>query len=151
MINRNVRSLSLGDFQQKTDAKKQQPIAKIKPDFTFELPKVLEKKFNATDKSSPITIIKYSDDGQNLAMVSSDNVVQYLSSVQLDRSGAVFNGHTDNIRSIDLSHDCTYLISASDDKTCKLWSLKKPFDLLFDIQSLKIKNSEVISQKSQQI
>jgi WD40 repeat protein len=75
--------------------------------------------------------------------VSNDNVIQYLNSNQLDKLGVVFNGHLETIKSIDLSHDCTYLLSASSDKTCKLWSLKKPFDMLFDIQSLKIKNADV--------
>ena len=90
-----------------------------------------------------ILLILFLDDAQNLAVVSSDNVVQYLNSNHLDKAGAVYNGHCENIRSIDLSHDCTYLLTASDDKTCKLWSLKKPFELIFDLQSLKIKNSEV--------
>ena len=71
-------------------------------------------------------------------------MIQYLNSNHLDKPGPVFNGHSDLIKSIDLSHDCLYLLSASSDKTCKLWSLKKPFDMLFDIKSLKMKNSDVI-------
>ena len=59
VINRNTRSLSLTNFQTKTDPSKKIN-QKPKTEFLFELPKVLDKKFNATDKASPITMIKYS-------------------------------------------------------------------------------------------
>jgi WD40 repeat protein len=83
------------------------------------------------------------DDGQHLALVSSDNLIQVLASNHLDKQGVVFNGHTETIRSIDLSHNCKYLISASNDKTCKIWSLTKPNELLLDIQSIKSNDSAV--------
>lgn len=86
---------------------------------------------------------KLKDDGQNLALVSYDNVIQYLSSNNVEKPGQIFNGHNGTIRSVDISHDGKLLISASDDKTCKIWSLKKPLELLMDIQSLKITESTV--------
>ena len=83
------------------------------------------------------------DDGQNLALVSNDNLVQYLSSNQLEKPGFAFNNHTEKVNSIDISHDCKLLLSASEDKTCKLWSLKKNSELVLDIQSIKISDSNV--------
>ena len=87
--------------------------------------------------------MKFSGDGQNLALACADNVIQYLSTNTLDKPGTVFNCHRDIVRSIDVSHDCKYLLSTSDDKTCKLWSVKKSNELLIDVSSLKTSNSQV--------
>jgi len=88
-------------------------------------------------------LILIQDDGQHMALASSDNLIQVLASNHLDKPGVVFNGHTEIIRSIDLSHNCKYLISASNDKTCKIWSLNKPNELLLDIKSIKSNDSVV--------
>lgn len=45
----------------------------------------------------------------------------------------VFCGHKEFMKTVDISHDGKYILSTSNDKTCKLWSLKKPNELLFDI------------------
>ena len=120
-----------------------------KPDFNFELPTVLDKKINSSDKSSPIVLMKFSADGQHLCLSSSDNIVQYLSVNNIDKPGPVFNIHKETIRTIDLSRDCKYLLTASDDKTCKLWSLKKTNDLLINIQSLKTSDNKVFEFKKE--
>lgn len=88
--------------------------------------------------------MKFTDDGQHLAVASADNVIQYLDSNALDKPGPVFNCHKDIVRSIDLSHDCKYLLSTGDDKTCKLWSLKKTNEILIDMNGIKISDSRVI-------
>ena len=100
--------------------------------------------FMPSDRPSAITHMKFSDDGQNLAVVSADNVIQYLDASSLDKPGPVYNCHKDIVRSVDLSHDCKYLLSTSDDKTCKLWSLKKTNEILIDIKSIKISDSKVL-------
>ena len=87
--------------------------------------------------------MKFSDDGQNLAIGSGDNSIQYISVNNLDKPGLIYNCHKDIIRSIDISHDCKYLLSSSDDKTCKLWSLKNSNDLLIDISTIKTSGSQV--------
>ena len=71
-------------------------------------------------------------------------MIQYLNASNLDKPGPVFSGHKESIRSIDISHDCKYLLSTSDDKTCKLWSLKNPNDILLDLQTIKLNDSKVI-------
>jgi WD40 repeat protein len=86
---------------------------------------------------------KIQDDGQNCALVSNDNLVQYLSVGGLDKPGLAFNNHKEKVNSVDISHDCRLLLSASEDKTCKLWSLKKSGELLLDIQSIKVNDSSV--------
>lgn len=59
----------------------------------------------------------------------------------MEKTVQVFNGHNETIRSVDISHDGNLLLSASDDKSAKLWSLKKPMDLLIDIKSIKLSDS----------
>ena len=62
-INKSIRSLSLADFKSNVDKS-----TKTKIEHNFQLPKILDKKFNASDKSSPITIIKYSGKIMNKKM-----------------------------------------------------------------------------------
>ena len=144
LINKTQRSFSVSSLQN-TDAVRK-PSAQ-KPEFQFELPTTLDKKFNISDRPNAVTLMKYSDDGQNLAVATADNIIQYLTATNLEKPGFVFNGHAEIVRSIDLSHDCKYLFSTSDDKTCKLWSLKKPTDPLIDIRSIKISESQVIQNE----
>ena len=73
------------------------------------------------------------DDGRILASGQGDNMIQCLNADNLEKNSIVFNGHKDYLRAIDISHDGKYLISASNDRTCKLWSLRKPNDLLLDL------------------
>ncbi len=87
--------------------------------------------------------MKFADDGSHLAVSTSDNVIQYLNSSNLDKPGPVFNVHKNIVRSIDVSHDCKYLLSTGEDRTCKLWSVKKSNGLLIDIAALKMANSQV--------
>lgn len=142
LINKSTRSLSLSSIQlQQTNTKTKKT---QKPEFKFELPIVLDKKINASDKTSPIVNMKFSADGQNLSISSADNIVQYLSVNNIEKPGLVFNIHKETIRSIDLSRDCKYLLTASEDKTCKLWSVKKTNDLLIDIRSVKKSDNKVI-------
>lgn len=68
-------------------------------------------------------------------------MIQYIPSNDLEKRVQVFNGHSETIRSIDISHDGKLLLSASDDKSTKLWSLKKPMELLIDIKSIKLSDS----------
>jgi hypothetical protein len=58
IINKNTRSLSLTNF--KTNVDKPSKLTKPKSEFNFQLPKILDKKINASDKASPITIAKFS-------------------------------------------------------------------------------------------
>ena len=60
-------------------------------------------------------------------------MVNCLYADNLDKNSIIFNGHKDYLRAIDISHDGKYLISAGNDKTCKLWHLRKPNDLLLDL------------------
>lgn len=69
-------------------------------------------------------------------MTSTDCVVEILNSNDLNKKGTCLIGHKDLIRSIDMSHDGSLLLSCGNDRTCKLWSLRKPNELLYDIGSL---------------
>ena len=119
LINKSTRSLSLSSIKLQEN-KTKKTVNTMKPEFKFELPIVLDKKVNASFKSSPIVLMKFSADGQNLCVSSADYIVQYLSVSGIDKPGPVFNTHKENVRSIDLSRDCNYLLTASDDKTCKV-------------------------------
>lgn len=149
LINKSNRGLSLSSIElpssnTKTMNSKQKTNENLKLEFNFELPMVLDKKINASDKSKAIVLMKYSSDGQNLCLSSADNIVQWLTVNNLEKPGPVFNTHKETVRSIDISHDCKYLLTASEDKTCKLWSVKKTNDLIIDIRSLKTSDNKVI-------
>lgn len=126
------------------------PVNTKNREFTFQLPNNLKKKIIATDKSSPIIDLKFSNNGQNFVYSSSDNLIQYCSSALPDKPSLSFNLHQDTIRSIDISHNGKFLLSASNDKTCKLWSLKQSGKLLIDIKSLDTtKSAEKIELKKE--
>lgn len=36
----------------------------------------------------------------------------------------IFTGHTDCLNSIEISSDCHYVLTSSDDKLAKMWDLK---------------------------
>ena len=60
-------------------------------------------------------------------------MVQCLYADNIEKNSIIFNGHRDFIRAVDISHDGKYLISTGNDKTCKIWHLRKPNDLLLDL------------------
>lgn len=64
-------------------------------EFRFRLPDTLRNKSTATDKSSPIVDLKFTHDGQHFALVSSDNLIQYMSSAQPEKTGLSLSSHQD--------------------------------------------------------
>ncbi|CAF0884268.1 unnamed protein product [Brachionus calyciflorus] len=152
IINKNYKSGSMINLNDLENSKPKQTTStldsKIK-EFKFEVPSLLKKQLKATDKSSAITMLKFSDDGQYLALASNDNLIQYIPSNNLEKVVQVYNGHNETIKSIDISHDGKLLLSSGDDKTCKLWSLKKPMDLLIDIKSLKLTETTSVNFKKE--
>lgn len=76
---------------------------------------------------------------------STDHVIQQFSSNFTNPTKKnVFSTHSEPITSIDISHDGLYLLSSSEDKSCKLWSLKSSNNII-DIKSIKKSDSTCIN------
>lgn len=144
-INKSKSTASLSDVTfTKPSASKSKK--KAEPtEFEFVLPSKLKGKHSPTDKNSPAVEIKFTNDGAHFALSSSDNVVQYVSASNLDKTVAAFSSHTDVIRSVDVSHDGRWLVSAGDDRTCKIWSLKGAHKLMLDVKSADMQFKKPIS------
>ncbi|KAM6138614.1 WD repeat-containing protein 27 [Phoenicopterus ruber ruber] len=81
-----------------------------------------EKEISVTCKPTPICCIQYSGDGEMLACGLADKTVLIFSSNLTDTCN-VFSGHDGAVNSVGWSHDKKWLVSASEDRTLRVWSV----------------------------
>ncbi|NXO39490.1 WDR27 protein, partial [Locustella ochotensis] len=85
------------------------------------------KEISVTCKPTPIFCVQYSGDGELLACGQADKTVLIFNSNLTDVHN-VFSGHDGAVNSVGWSHDRKWLVSASEDRTLRVWSVcnKKP-------------------------
>ncbi|NXS88702.1 WDR27 protein, partial [Erpornis zantholeuca] len=81
-----------------------------------------EKEISVTCKPTPIFCIQYSGDGELLACGLADKSVLIFNS-DLTDVRHVFSGHDGAVNSVGWSHDKKWLVSASEDRTLRIWSV----------------------------
>ncbi|NXD79954.1 WDR27 protein, partial [Halcyon senegalensis] len=81
-----------------------------------------EKEISVTCKPTPICCIQYSGDGEMLACGLADKTVLIFNSNLTDTCN-VFAGHDGAVNSVGWSHDKKWLVSASEDRTLRVWSV----------------------------
>ncbi len=86
----------------------------------FDLAKSKDKRITNTN---PITSIAVTNDRRFI--FCSDNTISIKKYDVMGKLSATLDGHTDQVNCIILSKDNKFLISASSDKTIKVWNLQK--------------------------
>ncbi|XP_009073546.1 PREDICTED: WD repeat-containing protein 27 [Acanthisitta chloris] len=81
-----------------------------------------KKEVSVTSKPTPIFCVQHSGDGKMLACGLADSTVRILSSNLTDMYN-VFTGHDSAVNSVGWSHDKKWLVSASEDRTLRVWSV----------------------------
>ncbi|XP_031958277.1 WD repeat-containing protein 27 [Corvus moneduloides] len=81
-----------------------------------------EKEISLACKPTPIFCIQYSGDGELLACGLADKTVLIFNSNLTDVHN-VFSGHDGAVNSVGWSHDKKWLVSASEDRTLRVWSV----------------------------
>ncbi|XP_048155592.1 WD repeat-containing protein 27 [Corvus hawaiiensis] len=81
-----------------------------------------KKEISLTCKPTPIFCIQYSGDGELLACGLADKTVLIFNSNLTDVHN-VFSGHDGAVNSVGWSHDKKWLVSASEDRTLRVWSV----------------------------
>ncbi|NWS70009.1 WDR27 protein, partial [Crotophaga sulcirostris] len=81
-----------------------------------------EKEISVTCKPTPIYCTQYSGDGEMLACGLADKAVLIFRSNLTDTYNA-FSGHDGAVNSVGWSHDKKWLVSASEDRTLRIWSV----------------------------
>ncbi|KAM6407345.1 LOW QUALITY PROTEIN: WD repeat-containing protein 27 [Pluvialis apricaria] len=82
-----------------------------------------EREISVTCKPTPVCCIQYSGDGEMLACGLADKAVLIFNSNLTDTCN-VFSGH-DGAVNCGWSHDKKWLVSASEDRTLRVWSVRK--------------------------
>ncbi|NXD02316.1 WDR27 protein, partial [Certhia familiaris] len=81
-----------------------------------------KKEISVTYKPTPIFCVRYSGDGELLACGQADKTVLIFNSNLTDVHN-VFSGHDGAVNSVGWSHDRKWLISSSEDRTLRVWSV----------------------------
>nr|XP_056708951.1 WD repeat-containing protein 27 [Euleptes europaea] len=81
-----------------------------------------ERHITVADKPTSICCIQYSGDGELLACGLADKTLLAFSS-DLKGSPAVYSGHDGAVTSVGWSHDKKWLVSSSEDRTLRIWSV----------------------------
>ncbi|XP_068041241.1 WD repeat-containing protein 27 isoform X1 [Anomalospiza imberbis] len=81
-----------------------------------------EREISVTCKPTPIFCVQYSGDGELLACGQADKTVLIFKSNLTDVHD-VFSGHDGAVNSVGWSHDRKWLVSASEDRTLRVWSV----------------------------
>ncbi|XP_070589996.1 WD repeat-containing protein 27 [Erythrolamprus reginae] len=80
------------------------------------------KQITVTDKPTAICCIQYSGNGELLACGLADKTLLAFKS-NLTGEPTVYSGHDGAITSVGWSHDNNWLVSSSEDRTLKVWSV----------------------------
>ncbi|KAJ7401137.1 WD repeat domain 27 [Pitangus sulphuratus] len=81
-----------------------------------------EKEISVTCKPTPIFCVQYSGDGEMLACGLADKTVLVFNSNLTDTYN-VFSGHDGAVNSVGWSHNKKWLVSSSEDRTLRVWSV----------------------------
>ncbi|XP_042299952.1 WD repeat-containing protein 27 [Sceloporus undulatus] len=85
-------------------------------------PNKFERQVTVAGKSTSICCIQYSGDGDLLACGLADNTLLAFNS-NLTGPPTVFSGHDGAVNSVGWSHDNHWLVSSSEDRTLRIWSV----------------------------
>ncbi|XP_065446539.1 WD repeat-containing protein 27 isoform X5 [Chrysemys picta bellii] len=89
-----------------------------------------ERQISVANKPTSVCCIQYSGDGELLACGLADKSLLVFNS-NLTGTPAVFSGHDGAINSVGWSHDKRWLVSASEDRTLRIWSVRNTEPALF--------------------
>ncbi|KAF4793384.1 WD repeat domain 27 [Turdus rufiventris] len=92
------------------------------------------KDVTITCKPTPIFCVEYSGDGELLACGQADSTVLIFNS-NLTDVHHVLSGHDGAVNSIGWSHDRKWLVSASEDRTLRVWSACNEKPVLILVQT----------------
>ncbi|XP_077203078.1 WD repeat-containing protein 27 isoform X3 [Paroedura picta] len=81
-----------------------------------------ERHITVADKPTSICCIQYSGDGKLLACGLADKTLLAFSS-NLKGTPTVYSGHDGALNSVGWSHDKNWLVSSSEDRTLRIWSV----------------------------
>lgn len=87
-------------------------------------PKIIYKNPTAGNKASSLTAVSFSPDGHRIAIGDVSGQIKLLS---LDNPSQprVLTGHVSTIEEITFNHAGTFMATASNDRTVRLWNLQK--------------------------
>ncbi|XP_036624105.1 LOW QUALITY PROTEIN: WD repeat-containing protein 27 [Trichosurus vulpecula] len=86
------------------------------------LPTKLSRQLSVAHKSTAVCCLQYSGDGLHLACGLADHSLLVFHS-SLTRVPTIFQGHDGAVTSVGWSHDRKWLVSASEDRTLRIWSV----------------------------
>ncbi|XP_015270887.1 PREDICTED: WD repeat-containing protein 27 [Gekko japonicus] len=81
-----------------------------------------ERHITVADKPTSVCCIQYSGDGELLACGLADKTLLAFSS-NLKGTPTVYSGHDGAVNSVGWSHDKNWLVSSSEDRTLRIWSV----------------------------
>uniref|UniRef100_A0A8C9DLC2 WD repeat domain 27 n=1 Tax=Prolemur simus TaxID=1328070 RepID=A0A8C9DLC2_PROSS len=101
-------------------------------EYTLEdpLPTKLGRQVAATPRPAAVCCVQYSGDGRWLACGLA-NHLSLVFDASLTGTPAVFSGHDGAVHSICWSHDRRWLLSAAQDRTLRVWSVRRTELTLF--------------------
>jgi WD40 repeat protein len=70
-----------------------------------------------------VNCVRYSPDGNRVVSVSSDRKIQFYDGVTGVPNGEIVDAHAGSIYSVCWNSDSSKILTASGDKTCKLWDV----------------------------
>ncbi|MBN3320242.1 WDR27 protein, partial [Atractosteus spatula] len=83
-------------------------------------PSILQTHLNATAKPTPVCSLQFSGDGKQVVCGLSDTSILLYNST-LSGAPAVYTGHDGAVRCVGWSHCNQWLLSASEDRTLRIW------------------------------
>ncbi|XP_066479111.1 WD repeat-containing protein 27 [Tiliqua scincoides] len=85
-------------------------------------PNKSKRQIAVADKPTSVCCIQYSGDGKLLACGLADKTLLAFSS-NLTGTPTVYSGHDGAVNSVSWSHDNNWLVSSSEDRTLRIWSV----------------------------
>ncbi|XP_072500037.1 WD repeat-containing protein 27 isoform X2 [Notamacropus eugenii] len=94
------------------------------------LPTMLGRQLSIAHKSTAVCCLQYSGDGLHLACGLADHSLLVFNS-SLTKVPTIFQGHDGAVTSVGWSHDRKWLVSASEDRTLRIWSVRTTESAVF--------------------